>query len=49
MIIIHPYLGPRDANEFVYKGDAELLNRPEWQSNSSTDPFYEYLYLNMFR
>ncbi len=45
MIIVHPYLGPRDANEFVYKGDAELLKRPKWQSNSSIDTFYEYLYL----
>ena len=45
MIIPHPYLGPRDSCEFVYKGDAELLKRPKWQSNSSVDPFYEYLYL----
>ncbi|MEL6167776.1 MAG: sarcosine oxidase subunit delta [Pseudomonadota bacterium] len=28
MIIHHPLLGPRDAAEFVYKGDAALLDRP---------------------
>lgn len=44
MIINHPHLGPRDANEFVYKGDAELIRRPDWQPNSSTETFSEYLY-----
>jgi len=29
MIIDHPLLGPRDAAEFVYLGDAALINRPE--------------------
>lgn len=28
MIIDHPLLGPRDASEFVYLGDAALLERP---------------------
>ncbi len=45
MIINHPILGPRDANEFVYKGDAELLNRPEWAPNASIEKFHDYLYL----
>ena len=45
MIINHPILGPRDANEFVYKGDAELLNRPDWTPNSSIEEFHDYLYL----
>ena len=45
MIINHPILGPRDANEFVYKGDAELLNRPKWKPNSSIEEFHDYLYL----
>ena len=30
MIINHPLLGPRDASEFVYLGDACLINRPAW-------------------
>lgn len=29
MIINHPLLGPRDAAEFTYLGDACLLNRPD--------------------
>ncbi|MEM6439453.1 MAG: sarcosine oxidase subunit delta [Pseudomonadota bacterium] len=29
MILPHPLLGPRDASEFVYLGDASLLDRPE--------------------
>ena len=29
MIINHPILGPRDAQEFVYLGDANLMNRPD--------------------
>ena len=29
MIIDHPLLGPRDAAEFVYLGDASLMDRPE--------------------
>ncbi|MEL7414470.1 MAG: sarcosine oxidase subunit delta, partial [Pseudomonadota bacterium] len=29
MIINHPRLGPRDSAEFVYKGCASLLDRPD--------------------
>ena len=29
MIIQHPILGPRDAQEFVYLGDAALMGRPD--------------------
>ena len=29
MLIPHPILGPRDSQEFVYLGDASLLNRPD--------------------
>jgi len=32
MIIAHPLLGPRDAAEFVYLGDAALIDRPDWQA-----------------
>ena len=45
MIINHPLLGPRDAAEFVYLGDASLINRPDNLANDAADQFYEYLYL----
>ena len=45
MIINHPLLGPRDAAEFVYLGDATLMARPDWQAENAADLFYEYLYL----
>lgn len=45
MIINHPLLGPRDAAEFVYKGDATLIDRPDWQAEDAADLFHEYLYL----
>ena len=45
MIINHPILGPRDAAEFVYKGDAALINRPDWQADDALDQFIEYGYL----
>ena len=44
MIINHPLLGPRDAAEFVYLGDASLIDRPDWQSDDAASRFYEYLY-----
>lgn len=45
MIINHPLLGPRDASEFTYLGDASLLKRPNWQSKNAADQFLEYQYL----
>ena len=45
MLIDHPLLGLRDAAEFVYLGDASLINRPDPESDSATDEFYEYLHL----
>ncbi|MBL4601034.1 MAG: sarcosine oxidase subunit delta [Rhizobiaceae bacterium] len=45
MIINHPLLGPRDASEFTYLGDANLMNRPDWLSENASEQFYEYLYL----
>lgn len=45
MIINHPLLGPRDAAEFTYLGDASLINRPDWQSETAAQDFYEYGYL----
>jgi sarcosine oxidase subunit delta len=45
MIINHPLLGPRDASEFTYLGDAKLIDRPDWQSDTAAQDFYEYGYL----
>ena len=45
MIIDHPLLGPRDASEFVYLGDASLMNRPDPKADDAAQQFYEYLYL----
>ena len=45
MIINHPLLGPRDASEFTYLGDAKLIDRPDWQSDTAAQDFYEYAYL----
>ena len=45
MIIDHPLLGPRDAAEFVYLGDAALMDRPDWQAPDCMDRFLDYGYL----
>ncbi len=45
MIINHPLLGPRDAAEFVYLGDASLIDRPDWQDPLAAEKFHDYLYL----
>lgn len=45
MIIRHPLLGPRDAAEFVYKGDASLMGRPDPNGENAQDAFHDYLYL----
>ena len=45
MIINHPLLGPRDSSEFVYLGDANLINRPDWQEDNAVQHFAEYVYL----
>jgi len=45
MIINHPLLGPRDMAEFVYLGDAALINRPDWQDPDAANQYYEYQYL----
>lgn len=45
MIINHPFLGPRDASEFICLGDASLMARPDWQSQNAVQNFYEYQYL----
>lgn len=45
MLIYHPLLGPRDAAEFTYLGDASLIDRPDWQADDAQNQFYEYQYL----
>ncbi len=45
MIIPHPTLGPRDASEFVYKGDARLIFRPKRSDSDEQKEFHDYLYL----
>ncbi len=45
MIINHPLLGPRDAAEFVYLGDASLIDRPDWLADDAPEQFHQYLYL----
>ncbi|MGF1476710.1 MAG: sarcosine oxidase subunit delta [Geminicoccaceae bacterium] len=45
MIIDHPLLGPRDAAEFVYLGDASLISRPDPSGKNSADAFNDYLHL----
>jgi heterotetrameric sarcosine oxidase delta subunit len=44
MIIDHPILGPRDAQEFVYLGDANLIHRPDGLT-ASMEAFHDYAYL----
>ena len=44
MIINHPLLGPRDAAEFTYLGDAQLINRPDGMT-ASDEEMHDYMYL----
>ena len=44
MIINHPLLGPRDAQEFVYLGDAALIDRPDGMDENALDRFDDYLH-----
>jgi sarcosine oxidase subunit delta len=45
MLIPHPLLGPRDAAEFVYLGDASLIDRPDLQAEDAAEQFHAYLHL----
>lgn len=45
MIINHPLLGPRDAAEFVYLGDAGMIDRPAGFGEGVEDAMYDYVYL----
>jgi heterotetrameric sarcosine oxidase delta subunit len=49
MLIPHPLLGPRDAQEFVYLGPAALIDRPEIgfplaDPEAALDTFHAYLH-----
>jgi methylglutamate dehydrogenase subunit B len=44
MIINHPILGPRDAQEFIYLGDASLMARPDGMTADVIPAFHQYLY-----
>jgi len=45
MIIPHPLLGPRDAQEFSYLGDAALIDRPDGMAEGAQEALFEYLYI----
>lgn len=50
MLIPHPLLGLRDAQEFTYLGDAALLHRPQidfplTNPDAALDRMHEYLHL----
>ncbi len=45
MIIHHPLLGPRDAQEFTFLGAATLIERPDWQAEDAQEQFHDYLHL----
>jgi sarcosine oxidase subunit delta len=44
MIIHHPLLGPRDSSEFVYLGDAKLIDRPDPETATAQE-WHDYAYL----
>lgn len=45
MLIPHPLLGPRDAQEFTCLGDASLLDRPDGMADGAPEAFHDYVYL----
>ena len=45
MIINHPLLGPRDANEFIHLGDDSMIDRPDAMDEHAAKNFRDYLYL----
>jgi len=45
MLIPHPLLGLRDAQEFTYLGDASLLDRPDPGAATAAEDFHAYAYL----
>lgn len=45
MLIPHPLLGLRDAQEFTYLGDAGLIGRPDGMAKDAGAEFYDYVYM----
>ncbi|MCF6115247.1 MAG: sarcosine oxidase subunit delta [Mesorhizobium sp.] len=45
MLIPHPLLGPRDAQEFTYLGDARLIDRPDSSAPDAEAAFCDYVFL----
>ncbi len=45
MLIPHPLLGLRDAQEFTYYGDAALMNRPDPTAETAEADFCDYVFL----
>ncbi|MER9306437.1 sarcosine oxidase subunit delta [Mesorhizobium sp. M0496] len=45
MLIPHPILGLRDAREFTYLGDAQLIDRPDPSTPDAEPAFCDYVYL----
>ncbi len=45
MRIPHPLLGPRDAQEFTYLGDAALMDRPDPAGDNAEAAFNDYVFL----
>ncbi|MDX1781833.1 MAG: sarcosine oxidase subunit delta [Thalassovita sp.] len=45
MLIPHPLLGPRDAQEFTCLGDASLLDRPDPARDDAEAAFCDYVFL----
>ncbi|AZO18046.1 MULTISPECIES: sarcosine oxidase subunit delta [unclassified Mesorhizobium] len=45
MLIPHPLLGPRDAQEFTYLGDARLIDRPDPPAPDAEAAFCDYVFL----
>lgn len=45
MIINHPLLGPRDAQEFTYLGDVSLIDRPDWRTPTALEDFHQYVHI----
>ncbi|MAM62259.1 sarcosine oxidase subunit delta [Maritimibacter sp. UBA3975] len=45
MLIPHPLLGARDAQEFTYLGDASLMDRPDPNGPEAEAAFCDYVFL----